>query len=95
MMNIEFKDMPETYEEGNLIFFKEPYKVNSVNWILSHKGCKAVIIDFDVKSPDVNIVAYPKSKEYNIDLYSFIEKSNENNRYTILNNVFSGSLLEV
>lgn len=97
MKKIVFENMPETYEEGNLIFFKEPFKVNGVTWGMSHEGCKSLIlresINSNDESLDVFIVAYPKSKEYNIDLFSVYNK--DESRYSILNAFGGGSITEL
>lgn len=94
MKRIVFENMPDTYEKGNLIFFKEPYKVDSIAWGIVHSGCKALILrDLDYDTCDVHIVAYPKSKEYNIDLYDVLEGNRD--KYMILNQYGGGGLEEV
>lgn len=94
MKKIIFENMPDTYEKDNLIFFKEPYKVDAIAWGIAHSGCKALILKrTDYNTCDVSIVAFPKSKEFNIDLYSILESNRD--KYMILNQYGGGGLEEV
>lgn len=95
MKKIVFENMPETYEKGNLIFFKEPYKVDAVIWGIAHPDCKSLILKDKCFNGDMNvyIIAFPKSPANNIELYSVLD--NDKDKYSILNAYGGGSITEV
>lgn len=95
MKKIVFENMPETYEDGNLIFFKEPFKVNGVAWGMVHKGCKSVVLGgFTKGSLMINVTVYAKSPDANKELIDYFYSLEERDNYMIFSPSSGGGLIE-
>ena len=69
--------MSETYEKGGVIFFKEPYRVDCIDWAASHENCYSVVSE---KSEYVDegcgevffVYCYASTPKYNDILLSYL-----------------------
>lgn len=62
--------VPETYEKDGIIYFKEPYLTDYINWIACHLDCDLIAKRTDNKNSEVvEIICYAKSEEYNNKLF--------------------------
>jgi len=63
--------MAETYEKDGIIYFKEPYKSDLVEWNDTHLGLNAIILknDEDFSHRIINVVAVSTHKDFNDMLF--------------------------
>lgn len=71
--------MPETYEKNGIIYFKEPYGADALQWAFSHRDCDSLVLlksDFDEGTgcgEAIHVVCYASRPEFNDRMESLLE----------------------
>ena len=63
--------MGETYEKDGIIYFRQPYRSDLVEWSDSHLGLNTIILkrDDDFKNKVINVVAVSTDESHNDILF--------------------------
>lgn len=60
--------MPDSYEVNGIVFFKQPYKVNCMDWVADHLDCDTVVEHTSINNKLIMVLCYAVAKKYNAAL---------------------------